>query len=127
MLKQLSNLFLKSFNIPFINKLQSANNEPIKFRNVKDSIPLTDVVYYRFLYAFLHKSKEAITSKINYHCGTNFTRQGYERKSDNISNTFYEHLLLKITNFYNKLKNKNKNNNNNNKSKNNNKNDSKYI
>lgn len=90
----------KSLNSIFGGISKWTNKENIKLRNNK--ISLNDAVYYRFLYSQINKTKEQISSSINFDNKCTIRRTSYDRKENNISINLYIKLLNEIRNFYNK-------------------------
>ena len=96
-IKALGKMFTNNCTYKTINKLSDK-----KLRNIENGITLQDALYYRFLYTKINTTKQENTSNINMLNDTNYTRQSFESKENNIPLNFYELLLYKIKNIYNK-------------------------
>jgi len=73
-------------------------NEETKLRNSK--ISLRDAVYYRFMYSQIDKTKQEITSYLNFTNDCNISRTSYDRKENNISIKLYTKILDDLRSFY---------------------------
>jgi hypothetical protein len=102
MIDELCNIFKTACTYKNVNKYNT-----IKMRNIKKGIKLPDAIYYRFSYCNISSTKELIKSEINYNNKTNFTRQAYEAKEQNISIRFYSNLLKEVNKLYNNKYNNN--------------------
>jgi len=79
-----------------IKKILLKNN--IKTRNNK--ISFSDVLLYKFLYAYKNDSKQFIISSLNYNNNLSIDRTTYHKKDLIIPHTFYKDLFYKIRNLY---------------------------
>ena len=80
-----------------IKKLLIKNG--IKTRNNK--ISFSDIILYKFLYAYKNNSKQYIISKFNYDNNKLIDRTTYHKKDIMIPDTFYKSLFYKIRDLYN--------------------------
>jgi Transposase DDE domain len=96
LVENFNNIFKNECNYKRINEICN-----IKMRNNKKGIKLTNSIYYRFLYAKKDMTKDRIVSLINYKNGTEFTRQSYNSKENNIPIQIYINIFHKIQSFYN--------------------------
>lgn len=71
----------------------------IKIRNNK--ISFSDVLLYKFLYAYNNNNKQFIVSKFNYDNDTSIDRTTYHKKDLMMTDIFYKSLFYKIRNLYN--------------------------
>ena len=94
--KEILDIFQSECNYVNINK-----NSKVKLRNRTDGIQLKDLFYYRFMYSKKDTTKESIISQINFNNNTNFTRQAYESKENNIPVSVYANIYNKICCYYN--------------------------
>lgn len=97
MIKELLDTFNTECTYKSINKYN-----PIKLRNIKNGITLTDAIYYRFAYSNIQTTKDLVASDINMINKTSFSRQAYEAKDNNIPVKLYSNLLEKISTINNK-------------------------
>jgi len=95
-IKKLTDIFNSECNYQKINTIGN-----VKMRNVYNGIQLSDLLYYRFLYSKKETTKEQNTSYINSLNNTQFTRQAYDAKENNIPIKIYENILSKILELYN--------------------------
>ena len=91
----LNNIFKTTDND--IKKLLIKNG--IKTRNNK--ISFSDIILYKFLYAYKKNSKQSIISKFNYDNNKLIDRTTYHKKDIMIPDTFYKSLFYKIRDLYN--------------------------
>ena len=95
-----NNIFLNSNDI--IKNLLSEKN--IKTRYNK--ITFIDALCYIFNYSFIKTTKLSVTSEYNYNNNKNIDRTSYYRKELKIPITFYENILIKIKNIFDKYYNR---------------------
>ena len=95
MSKSLNNIFKVSDNN--IKNLLTKNG--IKTRNNK--IKFSDVLLYKFLYAYKNDSKQLIISTLNYNNDIVINRTTYHKKDLIIPSSFYKDLFYKIRDLYN--------------------------
>jgi len=95
-LKNLLNIFQSEINYEKINEYNIS-----KLRNRTKGVQLIDAVYYRFMYSKKNTTKEGITSSINYNNLTNFSRQSFNDKENNIPIQTYLNIFHKIRSYYN--------------------------
>jgi hypothetical protein len=93
--KSLNNIF-KNVNIEIKNLLFKSG---IKTRNNK--ITFSDVLLYKFLYAYKDNSKQSIISNFNYESNSIINRTTYHKKDLLIKDDFYKSLFYKIRDLYN--------------------------
>ncbi len=85
----LNNIFNKNFsNIYSNNKI------------IRSEINERNLLYYKFKYTQINKSKQCIVSNINYTNNTNHNVTSYYRKENNISIDTYSNILKDINNLY---------------------------
>ena len=94
--KDFNNIFLNSDDI--IKNLLSKNN--IKTRQNK--LTFIDTLCYIFNYSFIDTTKLSVTSDYNYDNNKIIDRTSYYRKELKIPITFYENILIKLKNYYDK-------------------------
>lgn len=97
MITDIINIFKSECNYNKINKIGIK-----KLRNKENGIKLIDAIYYRFCYTDKSSTKESVTSNINMNNETNFTRQGYDEKENNIPLKTYINIFHKLNTYYNK-------------------------
>lgn len=102
-IKKLTDIFNSECNYQKINVISD-----VKMRNVNNGIQLSDLLYYRFLYSKKETTKEQNTAHINDINKTQFTRQAFDAKENNIPIEIYENILNKIMELYNSLYNSDK-------------------
>lgn len=93
--KSLNNIF-KTTDIDIKNLL---NKKEIKTR--KNKINFSDVLLYKFLYAYKNGSKQEVVSFINYYNDYTIDRTTYHKKDLIMCHTFYKSLFYKIRDLYN--------------------------
>ena len=91
----LNDIFKKN-NIDIKNLLLK---DGIKTRNNK--ISFSDVLLYKFLYAYKNDSKQFIISKLNHDNNSFIDRTTYHKKDLIMPDTFYKNLFYKIRDLYN--------------------------
>ena len=91
----LNDIFKKN-NIDIKNLLLK---DGIKTRNNK--ISFSDVLLYKFLYAYKDNSKQLIVSKFNYENDLSIDRTTYHKKDLMMPDTFYKSLFYMIRDLYN--------------------------
>jgi hypothetical protein len=96
--KKIVEIFQSECNYKRINKI---NNKQI--RNHNERLQLSDVFFYRFLYSKKDTTKQQIVSHINERNKTNFTRQSFYSKENNIPLQTYKNIFNKIYNYYSSL------------------------
>jgi len=85
----LNNIFNKNFsNIYSNNKI------------IRSEINEKNLLYYKFKYTQINKSKQCIVSNINYTNNTIHNVTSYYRKENNISIDTYSNILKDINNLY---------------------------
>lgn len=97
-INNISKIINDTFNYKNIDE-----NSPIKLRNIKNGVQLSDALYYKLLYTSIDSTKESITSKINENNKTSFDTGSFESKENNIPINVYQELFNKIVLYYNDL------------------------
>lgn len=92
--EKMNDLFIKFADTKNLNKQGS------KIRNIKDGITNDACFLYRFLYTKIGNSKESCVCDVNASYNTNFLRNAYESKENNISLTVYHHMFDQIKHLY---------------------------
>jgi len=95
-LEEIVNIFSEECNYKKINEFNT-----ICMRNHKNGIRLVDVIYYLFQYSKKDMTKERIVSYINIMNKTNFTRQAFENKSNNVPIQTLLNIFHKLCGYYN--------------------------
>lgn len=93
MINNIHELLNNIFNNTFYNIY--ANNKIIK-----SEINERNLLYYKFKYTQINKSKQNIVSNINYNNNTTHNVTSYYRKENNISIDTYTNILTHINNLY---------------------------
>ncbi len=73
----------------------------IKMRNRKNGIKLPSVVYYQFVYSKKDNTRQNITSNINCRTDSEFARQSYDEKANNVPILIYCKLFDAVKEYYN--------------------------
>jgi hypothetical protein len=104
------NLLIEEYNSlsNSLNNIFKNNNQEIKNlllkNNIKtrnNKISFSDVILYKFLYAYKNDSKQLITSSLNYKNNLSINRTTYHKKDLMFPHTFYKDLFYKVRNLYN--------------------------
>jgi hypothetical protein len=94
-MSDISKIFNNICDYKFINKL---NDKKLRCR--RNGINIGHALLYRFSYCDINSTKQYITNSINYEHTTNFYRQSYDQKEDNISVNIYEYIFKNIVKYY---------------------------
>lgn len=95
-MEHISKIFNKYCNTEAINELSIK-----KLRKIKNGIDVKKAIAYRFIYCDINSKKQNIAGNINYDNVLNFSRQGYDRKENNVPVKMYMEILTDIKQFYN--------------------------
>lgn len=95
LIKGISNIFT---NLCIYNNINKINTKIMRNRN---GISLNDAFLYRILYSSPNETKDTVAAKINNINKNSYTRQSFDEKEGNISNSVYYNILTELRNYYN--------------------------